>query len=196
MSLTHSLRPWPAPTLKYSSSLSPALTLCVQKLPIVSTFVETLPQVCGAPALLLLLALPAAAQPGPTLHWYEAAISDRLRNATNAKRPMATPQHDAIFSGGMAGVHSLIALLLALEARFFVLGSQSNWSRLINELRLAFAEPAARRTWCGGRQLPSAGAGDSAAAASTHARQHHSVGCTEVVDVDTWAGKPEFSAMV
>ena len=38
-------------------------------------------------------------------------------------------------NGGATGRHALIALLLALEARYFVLTGASNWSRLINELR-------------------------------------------------------------
>ena len=36
---------------------------------------------------------------------------------------------------GSVGANAFIALILALEARYFVLTSGSNWSRLINELR-------------------------------------------------------------
>ena len=43
---------------------------------------------------------------------------------------------------GWASVHSLMALLLALEARLFVVTAaglhSSNWGRLIDELRMAF----------------------------------------------------------
>ena len=49
----------------------------------------------------------------------------------------------------MAGAHSIIALLLALEARLYVLtalkpsapgASSSNWGRLIDEMRMAFVD--------------------------------------------------------
>eukprot|EP01039_Chlorochromonas_danica_P000593 gene593-639_t len=45
------------------------------------------------------------------------------------------PIHVAFASEGASGKASMIALLLSLEARYFVLTSGSNWSRLINELR-------------------------------------------------------------
>ena len=37
---------------------------------------------------------------------------------------------------GMLGYNSLLALLIAMEADYYVLTTGSNWSRLINELRL------------------------------------------------------------
>ena len=53
----------------------------------------------------------------------------------------AQRNHQAV---GWAGTHSIIALLLALEARLYVLtavgASSSNWGRLINEMRMAFVD--------------------------------------------------------
>lgn len=48
-------------------------------------------------------------------------------------------------STGAAGSTALVSLLLSLEARFYVLTTGSNWSRLINELRLSRVAPS-----CGG----------------------------------------------
>ena len=42
---------------------------------------------------------------------------------------------DARESHGSAGLHSIIALLLAMEAAGFVVTTNSNWSRLIDEPR-------------------------------------------------------------
>ena len=52
---------------------------------------------------------------------------------------------DAVASGGSAGLFSLIALVLALEARLFVLTTASNWSQLLDRLRRVRLDPA-----CGG----------------------------------------------
>ena len=46
---------------------------------------------------------------------------------------------------GSAGTHSMVALLLALHARFYALSTASTWSRLINHLRLSVVDRA-----CGG----------------------------------------------
>ena len=43
---------------------------------------------------------------------------------------------------GRLGYNSLLALLIALEADYYVLTTASNWSRLINELRLNVVEPS------------------------------------------------------
>jgi hypothetical protein len=45
------------------------------------------------------------------------------------------PSHIAAETNGLAGLWALGSLLVALEAKYFVLTTQSNWSRLINELR-------------------------------------------------------------
>jgi hypothetical protein len=45
------------------------------------------------------------------------------------------PVRAAFVSEGATGKASMISLLLAMEARYFVLTTGSNWSRLINELR-------------------------------------------------------------
>ena len=45
------------------------------------------------------------------------------------------PARMARNSQGGIGRHSLIALLLAMEGKYYVMTSGSNWSRLINELR-------------------------------------------------------------
>lgn len=47
-----------------------------------------------------------------------------------------------ILTGGRLGYNSLLALLIALEADMYVLTTASNWSRLINELRLNVVEPS------------------------------------------------------
>jgi len=38
-------------------------------------------------------------------------------------------------TGGALGLHSLVALVLGLEARFFVLTATSNWSRMFDQIR-------------------------------------------------------------
>ena len=44
-------------------------------------------------------------------------------------------------SNGAMGKSSLISLLIAMEAKYFVLTTGSNWSRLINELRISKVDP-------------------------------------------------------
>eukprot|EP01039_Chlorochromonas_danica_P001742 gene1742-1902_t len=46
-----------------------------------------------------------------------------------------SPMEMAHRTQGSIGKHSLIALLLAMEARYYILTTGSNWSRLIDELR-------------------------------------------------------------
>ncbi len=53
--------------------------------------------------------------------------------------------NDAEKTGGLIGLNSIVALLLSLESKFYVLTTSSNWSRVINELRLARLDPE-----CGG----------------------------------------------
>jgi len=61
------------------------------------------------------------------IHHYAPAVYD-----SKAETP---PAIMATSSQGGIGKHSLVALLLALEGRYYVMTSGSNWSRLINELR-------------------------------------------------------------
>lgn len=44
-------------------------------------------------------------------------------------------------SGGKAGLQSLGALLISMQANRYVLSTGSNWSRLINELRKNIIDP-------------------------------------------------------
>eukprot|EP01031_Cornospumella_fuschlensis_P027246 gene27246-32916_t len=46
------------------------------------------------------------------------------------------PVRAAFVSEGATGLASLVSLLIALESKFYVLTTGSNWSRLINELRV------------------------------------------------------------
>ena len=55
--------------------------------------------------------------------------------AVSSDSSVHSQAQEAQLNSGASGRHALIALLLALEARFFVLTGASNWSRLINELR-------------------------------------------------------------
>ena len=50
-------------------------------------------------------------------------------------KTIQSPMQMAQYTEGSQGKHSLIALLLALEGRYYVMTSGSNWSRLIDELR-------------------------------------------------------------
>ena len=75
-------------------------------------------------------------------HFDVAANGSR---AASMRSPLEEAQAEAARSGeavGWAGVHSIIALLLALEARLYVVtavGSRSsNWGRLLDEMRMAF----------------------------------------------------------
>lgn len=62
---------------------------------------------------------------------FETRVYDKKTNTTNTHNPMAMARH----TGGIIGKASLIALLLAMEAKYYILTSGSNWSRLIDELR-------------------------------------------------------------
>ena len=48
---------------------------------------------------------------------------------------MSTTATGARDTGGALGFHSIMSLLIALEAKYFVLTNSSNWSKLINLLR-------------------------------------------------------------
>lgn len=45
------------------------------------------------------------------------------------------PAYNAQITGGSSGLSSIISLLIGLEAKYFLLTTGSNWSRLLNELR-------------------------------------------------------------
>ena len=60
------------------------------------------------------------------IYHYDAAISGQRTPMLEAKR-----------SRGKAGFDSLVALLITLQAKYYVLTTTSNWSRLINELRIS-----------------------------------------------------------
>jgi hypothetical protein len=62
-----------------------------------------------------------------TLHYYPAAV---YHNEVEMSMASIASQ-----SSGKLGRASLVSLLLAMEARYYVLTSGSNWSRLIDELR-------------------------------------------------------------
>ncbi|KAL1528432.1 hypothetical protein AB1Y20_009780 [Prymnesium parvum] len=100
-------------------------------------------QLGGAPAVFITTEDPAAlrafrgaAPEGWQLFYYAAALGtgDSKEHFSTA---VSTTAVGAADTGGALGIYSLLALLLALEARFFVLTASSNWSILINELRRA-----------------------------------------------------------
>ena len=62
---------------------------------------------------------------------YETRVIEKKSNITLHHNPMAVAKH----TGGSIGKSSIIALLIALEAKYYILTSGSNWSRLIDELR-------------------------------------------------------------
>lgn len=75
-----------------------------------------------------------------TRHWklftYDGAIFQQHRtSARTQKIAVRSMVRMSELSGGGLGLHSLVALLLALEADYFVLTSRSNWSLLLDELR-------------------------------------------------------------
>lgn len=72
----------------------------------------------------------------------EASAANWIVHASGPKNPIVAKDSkevnmmDAAYeSKGRAGLQSLGALLISLEANRYVLATQSNWSRLINELR-------------------------------------------------------------
>lgn len=69
----------------------------------------------------------AAAMPSWRVLYYAPAISK--------KRGRHGPANDAMSTKGSMGTHSMIALLLALRAKHYVLSTASTWSRLIDNVR-------------------------------------------------------------
>lgn len=72
-----------------------------------------------------------------TLYHYAPSVYEtrfRFEPATNTTihhNPMNVARH----TGGSIGRASIVSLMLALEAKYYILTSGSNWSRLIDELR-------------------------------------------------------------
>ena len=66
---------------------------------------------------------------------YAPAVSKR-----RSKHGMGSPAKDAMASKGDAGTHSWVALLLALNAKFYVLSTASSWSRLIDNARTSVVD--------------------------------------------------------
>eukprot|EP01039_Chlorochromonas_danica_P007038 gene7036-7783_t len=63
--------------------------------------------------------------------WKLYHYAPSIFNSNEVISPMEMAQR----TQGSIGKHSLIALLLAMEARYYILTTGSNWSRLIDELR-------------------------------------------------------------
>ena len=76
-----------------------------------------------------------ASPPGWKIYTYAPATANVTY--TNKRSPMA----DARESEGSAGLHSIVALVLSMEAVGYVLTTNSNWSRMIDELRQARRRP-------------------------------------------------------
>lgn len=71
-------------------------------------------------------------KPTWTLYNYGPSVFEsKAPSAAMATSPMNMARH----TGGIIGKASIIALLYAMESRYYVLTSGSNWSRLIDELR-------------------------------------------------------------
>ena len=66
------------------------------------------------------------------VHHYEAAVYNGNMSPTSV----------AANSQGSLGLHSLISLLLAMEAKYYIITSGSNWSRVIDELRTTVVDVA------------------------------------------------------
>jgi hypothetical protein len=68
-----------------------------------------------------------------------------FKDAVSDQSSTHSPVEDAYRSHGHMGLNSLIALLLSMEAKYFVLTTASNWSYLINCLRMGVVDSR-----CGG----------------------------------------------
>jgi hypothetical protein len=71
-----------------------------------------------------------------------------------------------VLTGGQLGHRALLALFLALEADFFVLTTGSNWSRLLDELRLNVVNPSKRLAGGGACRIGSSSRGNSSSSGS------------------------------
>ena len=79
------------------------------------------------------------------LHYYAPSVFNANTAAHISAKPVVSPMDMARVTQGTLGKASLISLLLAMEGKHYVLTSGSNWSRLIDELRLNIVDVA-----CGG----------------------------------------------
>lgn len=119
------------------------------------------------------------------LYTYDRAIFQQHRTAARAQAgAVKSMVRMSELSGGALGMHSLVSLLIALEADYFVLTSRSNWSRLLDELRRTRVEPS-RRMSGGACVLPPSTA--EALAARRHDSDLRGEGrggaCTYMVDL-------------
>ena len=67
------------------------------------------------------------------VYYYAAAI-------LHQKDAVGKPQMDAKRRNGASGRHSLIALILSMQAKLYVLTRGSNWSRLMDEIRVSILD--------------------------------------------------------
>jgi hypothetical protein len=74
-------------------------------------------------------------KPTWTLYNYPPSVFEGGNRHPVAGAAATSPMSMARHTGGIIGKASIIALLFALEAKYYVLTSGSNWSRLIDELR-------------------------------------------------------------
>lgn len=78
-------------------------------------------------------------KPTWTLYNYGPSVYDskgpKPRHGVHSGAGILSPMKMAERTGGVQGKASMIALLYAMESKYYVLTSGSNWSRLIDELR-------------------------------------------------------------
>lgn len=78
------------------------------------------------------------------LHFYAPAVfnsQSSTSTSTSQTQLVVSPMDMAKHSDGSLGRASLVSLLLAMEARYYVLTTGSNWSRLIDALRKNVVNP-------------------------------------------------------
>lgn len=93
-------------------------------------------------------AVKTQALPWKIYAWDQSIIQDSRVQSGIGPTPMAPPQL-AQRSDGSLGITSLAALLLAVEAKYYVLSPNSNWGHLINEVQAL----AWRRSPCVGQSI-------------------------------------------
>ena len=77
-------------------------------------------------------------------HWRVFVYTAAVLSSTES---VGKPLHAAARHNGASGRHSLVSLFLALEADYYVLTIGSNWSRLIDEIRLGVIERQCSYQW-------------------------------------------------
>ena len=93
-------------------------------------------------------AVRAQALPWKIYAWDQSIIQDSRVTSGTGSTPMAPPRL-AERSDGSLGITSLAALLIAVEAKYYVLSPNSNWGHLINEVQAL----AWRRSPCAGQSI-------------------------------------------